>query len=72
VLISWKLGKTCPSACSLKAECLAMWASLKTEETAATQPWTDADEAKLIEMKEKIDNILIDDTNLGRLKEQNK
>jgi hypothetical protein len=72
VLISWKLGKACPSDVKLKPDRLVLWNSLKHQPAPTFEPWTDKDEEELTALTEKSDSIGIDDTNLGRLAKERK
>ncbi len=58
------------SECSDKKQKLAKWIELKVKKPPFFAPWTDTDEAKLVEMKKK--DIKLEDTALGRLRDVRK
>ena len=66
-MIAWKLGKPCPSHASNMTARRRMWQSLQYT-PPCWQPWTEKDEEKLIRLTNKINNISIDDTEVGKAK----
>ncbi|CAB9516615.1 unknown protein [Seminavis robusta] len=67
-LLCWKMGsKTIPGALKNKPEKVAKWMQLKNKEPPSFEPWSEADEEELIQLKEKIDgDIALGDTSYGR------
>ncbi|CAB9508996.1 hypothetical protein SEMRO_370_G128410.1 [Seminavis robusta] len=70
ILISWKLGRPCPSKISTVAQRQAKWDEVKDIVVAPVQRWSPEEEAELQRVKQKIDNITVDDTLLGRQRQK--
>ena len=66
-LISWKLGKACPSKVSLRKDRLALWLELKSTHVPKAVPWSTQEELAIEELQMKIEeDIPIADTGYGR------
>jgi hypothetical protein len=71
-LIAWKTGKSCPSKVSNVAQRRALWDSMKNDPAPADATWTEAEEERLKRLQQEIDTIPIENTRLGRQKEEMK
>jgi predicted GTPase len=71
-LIAWKTGKSCPSKVSNVAQRRALWDSMKNDPAPADATWTEAEEERLKKLQQEIDTIPIENTRLGRQKEEMK
>ena len=68
ILIDWKLGKPCSSKIKNKSERLAYWLEeLKDRPVKPALPWSEEEEASLLELQAKIEaDIALEDTAYGR------
>lgn len=72
--MSWKLGRPCPTKISTKGTRLKLWLELKDDPSIGDQlpPWGEIEESELLVLTDKIENITIADTQLGRQNEEAK
>ena len=68
-LISWKIGKPCPSSCSSSGDRQRKWEEVKDLE-APPHEWSEADESLIVDLQKKVDDLPIDNTVLARNKER--
>jgi hypothetical protein len=71
-LIAWKTGKPCPSKLKNKSDRRQFWDSIRDDPPPADAAWTDAEEQKLTQLQQEVDDIPIESTLLGRKKEETK
>jgi hypothetical protein len=71
-MIAWKTGKPCPSKLSGKQARRNLWESIKNSPPPEDTSWKDDDEQRLTEMKHLADNMTVEDTCLGRKREEQK
>ncbi|CAB9510769.1 hypothetical protein SEMRO_452_G145830.1 [Seminavis robusta] len=69
-LIAWKLGRPCPSKISTVAQRVAMWEKVKNNVVAPVVRWTQQDDAELSRLRDCIENVSIEETELGRQRQR--
>ena len=71
-LIAWKSGKPCPSKISSKPKRRELWDKIKGAPIAPVKTWTNTEQQKLQQLEKDVELIPIEDTKLGRKKEETK
>jgi hypothetical protein len=71
-MIAWKTGKPCPSKVSGKQGRRDLWESVKNSAPPEDTTWNDDDEQRLVQMKYLVENITVNETSLGRKREEQK
>jgi hypothetical protein len=64
-LIAWKTGKPCPSKLKNKSDRRRFLDPIKNDPPPADAAWTDAEEQRLTQLQQEVDDIPIENTLLG-------